>query len=72
MEAYDYFRLCAGEDGAPTKEAVELLLSPELRLALRQWYGTFAGPLNPVAEAFRQRLTALAREPLGTSSDSSA
>ena len=59
------------EDGTwrPTsavhQEIVSLLLAPENRPRLRQWYSEFRGsPMNPTAEALRDALSDMAGEEL--------
>ncbi len=38
LDAWHWFRLIEGEDSPRAAEAIEHLLSPELRPALRLWY----------------------------------
>ncbi len=64
LDGYDWFRRAAGEDSAQAREAIALLLSAELRPALRQWYQRCGSNMNPAALEFRQRLSDLAGERL--------
>ena len=54
-----------GEDSPRATEAVEHLLSPELRPALRQWYQRWGDGMNENALCFRDRLSELAGERFG-------
>lgn len=65
LDAWHWFRLIEGEESARSSEAIELLLSPELRPALRDWYRRFGEKLNPFAIEFRDQLSAIAGEKFG-------
>jgi hypothetical protein len=65
MEACDFFRLAEGQQSPKILEAIEHLLSPELRPGLRNWYQRFGDQINPAATGFRDRLSTLAGEKFG-------
>ena len=65
LDAWYWFRLTEGEDSPFAAEAVEHLLSPELRPALRQWYQRWGADMNENAIRFRDRLSELAGERFG-------
>ncbi len=65
MDAYDWYAQVDGADSTQAHEALELLLSEELRPALRGWYQRWGNDMNPAALEFRQRLSGLAGEKLG-------
>jgi hypothetical protein len=65
MDAYGWFRLIDGEHSAKIEEIVELLLSPELRPALRSWYKRCGNRMNPTAMDFREHLSKLSGENFG-------
>ena len=65
LDGYDWFSRVGGDDSAQAREALVLLLSAELRPALRQWYQRFGSEMNPAAIEFRQRLSDLAGERFG-------
>jgi hypothetical protein len=65
LDAWYWFRSVEGEDSPRVGEAMEHLLSAELRPALRQWYQGFGDAMNPNALAFRDRLSELAGEKFG-------
>ena len=54
-----------GEDSLRAAEALEHLLSPELRPRLRQWYRRWGCNMDSDALSFRDRLSKLAGEELG-------
>jgi hypothetical protein len=64
LDACNWFRLIEGEESPRSAEAIELLLSPELRPALRDWYRRMGDDLNPFADEFREQLSELAGERL--------
>jgi hypothetical protein len=64
LDAWYWFRLVEGEESPRVAEAIEHLLSPELRPALRQWY-RHGGDMNEGAVCFRDRLSELAGEKFG-------
>ena len=65
LDAWYWFRAVEGEDSPRVGEAMEHLLSAELRPALRQWYQQCGDDMNPNALAFRDRLSELAGERFG-------
>lgn len=65
LDAWYYFRVTEGEDSPRSAEAIEHLLSAELRPALRQWYQRFGTATNENAIRFRDRLSELAGEKFG-------
>ena len=65
LDAWYWFRTVEGEDSPRAAEAIEHLLSAELRPALRQWYQRFGDGMNENALRFRDRLSELARERFG-------
>jgi len=65
LDAWHRFQLIDGEDCPAAREAVEHLLSTELRPALRQWYRRSGESMNPAAIAFRDRLGKTAGENFG-------
>lgn len=65
MDAWHWFRLTEGENSPRAAEAIEHLLSPELRPALRQWYKRWGDGMNEHALSFRNRLSGLAGERFG-------
>jgi hypothetical protein len=65
IDALYWFRLVEGEDSPRVAEALEHLLSAELRPALRQWYQRWGSHMNEAAIEFRDRLSDLAGEKFG-------
>jgi hypothetical protein len=65
MDAWHWFRLTEGENSPRAAEAIQHLLSPELRPALRQWYKRWGDGMNENALSFRTRLSELAGEKFG-------
>jgi hypothetical protein len=65
MDGYQYFSIVEGIESPEAREAVQLLLSSELRLALRRWYQRCGNGMNPAALEFRDRLSDLAGERFG-------
>src|SRR5688572_27301077 len=65
LDAWYWFHLVEGQDSPRAAEAIELLLSPELRPALRQWYSDAGDDMNENALQFRDRLSQLAGERFG-------
>ena len=65
LDAWHWFCLVEGEQSPRVAEALRLLLSPELRPALRQWYQRCGENMNPNALEFRARLSTLAGERFG-------
>jgi hypothetical protein len=63
--AYDWFRSMEGEHSARVTEARELLLSMEIRSALRHWYRQHGDQMNPAAIEMREHLSHLAGERFG-------
>ena len=66
LDAWYWFQLVEGEESARVAEAIEHLLSPELRPALRDWYQKWDNNMNEGALRFRDRLRELARESFGS------
>jgi hypothetical protein len=60
-----FFALVEGAESPQAREALQLLLSTELRSALRRWYQSCGNDMNPGAIAFRERLSSLAGERFG-------
>ena len=65
LDAWYWFHLTEGEDSPCAAKAIEHLLSPELRPALRQWYQRFGSDMNEKVISFRDRLSRLAGERFG-------
>jgi hypothetical protein len=65
LDAWYWFRVTEGEDSPRAPEAIEHLLSAELRPALRQWYLRAGADMNENAIHFRDRLSELAGERFG-------
>jgi hypothetical protein len=63
--ALDWFRRSEGEQSVRLREVGQILLSPEMRPALRRWYKRCGDGMNPVAMALREQLSALAGERFG-------
>jgi hypothetical protein len=63
--AWDWFRLIEGEQSPRVQEARDLLLSPEMRPALRRWYRSAGNKMNPSAIHVREQLSELAGEQVG-------
>jgi hypothetical protein len=62
LDAWHWFRLIEGVESPRASEAIEILLSPELRPALRDWYRRVGEQMNPFALEFRKQLSAIAGE----------
>ena len=65
LDAWYWFRLTEGEESPRAAEAIEKILSPELRPALRAWYQRSGAAMNKHAISFRDRLSELAGERFG-------
>jgi hypothetical protein len=65
LGAWQWFSLTDGEASDEAREAVRLLISDELRVALRNWYGEFGNEMNPHALEMREKLSAMIGEKLG-------
>jgi hypothetical protein len=65
LDAYNWFAWLEGEQSPRAQEALEALLSWELRHAVRNWYRTLGETIHPNARAFRDRLSELAKERFG-------
>jgi len=65
LDAWYWFQLVEGQDSPRVAEAIEILLSQELRPALRQWYRDAGDDMNENALEFRDRLSQLAGERFG-------
>jgi hypothetical protein len=65
MDACGFFRQTDGEQGPRVREAIYHLTEPELRPALRQWFGILcANETNAAAMKFRQKLGEIIGETL--------
>jgi hypothetical protein len=64
-DAWHWFRLTEGENSPRAAEAIEHLLSPELRPALRQWHRRLGDGMNENALSFRDRRSELVGERFG-------
>lgn len=62
MDACDFYGLLEGRESAKVQEVIRLLISEDLRPALRKWYQGSGDSLNPWATQFRERLGELAGE----------
>jgi hypothetical protein len=65
LDACLWFRFIDGDQSPRSVEAIELLLSPELRPALRNWYRRLGEQMNPFAIEFRDQLGEIAGETFG-------
>ncbi len=65
LDAYHWFQHTEGGESPCAVEALEHLLSAELRPALRQWYQQCGDDMNEGALRFRDRLSDLAGERFG-------
>lgn len=65
MDGFDFYSHVVGPDSAQAREALQMLVSEELRPALRQWYKVCGAEMNPAALHFRERLSDLVGERLG-------
>ena len=65
MDAWYWFRVTQGEESPIAAEAVEFLLSTDLRQPLRNWYRRCGENMNPAAIEFRDSLSRLAGERFG-------
>ena len=66
LGVWHWFQLIEGEDSPKAIEAIEKLLSPELRPALHAWYQHFGDNMNVGALQFRERISELAGEKFGS------
>lgn len=65
LDAWWVFYHLHGEETLAVRECVNILVSVELRPAVRQWYQDCdAHGMNPAAAAFRARLSQIAGETL--------
>ena len=62
MDAYGWFRLIDGDQSAQLREISDLLVSDELRPALRSWYQRHRTVDSPVFSELREHLSQLAGE----------
>ncbi len=62
IAAHDFFRMIEGPHSAKVHEAIEQLLLPALRPALRSWYHHPGAEANSGAINFRNHLSQLAGE----------
>ena len=65
LDAWYWFRVTEGADSPRAAEAIEHLLSSELRPVLRRWYQRHRDDMNENAINFRDRLSELAGETFG-------
>jgi hypothetical protein len=65
LDAWHWFHLTEGDASPRATEAIECLLSAELRPALRSWYLRHGAGMNPAATEFRDRLSETAGERFG-------
>lgn len=65
LDGYDWFNRIDGDTSGSAREALALLLSAELRPALRSWYQRCGSDMNTAALELRQHLSHLAGEKLG-------
>lgn len=65
LDAWYWFGVTEGQDSPRAAEAIEHLLSAELRPALRQWYRRHGADMNENAIRFRDRLSTMAGERFG-------
>jgi uncharacterized Fe-S cluster-containing protein len=65
LDAYDFYRRAAGADSPQAREALQLLLSEELRPGLWHRYRRCGNDMSPAAVEFRERLSSLAGERFG-------
>ena len=65
LDACQWFGLTEGQYSPRVAEALEHLLSAELRPALRSWYRECSDDMNPAATEFREHLSTLAGERFG-------
>ena len=65
LAAYDLLRRMEGEQSPSATEARELLLSGEMRPALREWYRRAGDKMNPEAMRIREYFSQLAGERFG-------
>ncbi|HEV2453741.1 MAG TPA: hypothetical protein VGY98_05745 [Verrucomicrobiae bacterium] len=66
IATYDWFVMLEGTHSARVHEAIDHLLSTEMRPALRHWYGRSNLEMDSIAIKFRNQLSRLAGEPLET------
>lgn len=65
LSGFHWFRLIEGEDSPRVQEARAILLSPEMRPALRRWYRRWGDDMNPAALELREEFSQLAGERFG-------
>ena len=65
MDAHYFFGVTEGVDSPKVREALEHLLSSELRPALCDWYRQAGDKINPAAKEFRDRLSEMTGEKFG-------
>ena len=65
LDAWHWFKMVDGENCPQAIEAIERLLSAEMRLALRSWYRRYGEDMNPAAIEFRHRIGEMAGEKFG-------
>ena len=62
LEVHDYFQVMEGDSSPRTKEALEYVLAPELRPALRSIFQSIPRSKNPVTNKYRDQLSKSAGE----------
>ncbi len=65
LDGCQFFGRVEGAESPQAREALELLLSTDLRPALRRWYQRCGSNMNQAALEFRDRLGDLAGERFG-------
>lgn len=66
MMTHDWFRMLEGPHSQRVHDAIDILLSRELRSGLQQWYRRPGTSLDAEAIAVRDHLSQLAREKFAT------
>ena len=64
IAAHDFFHMMEGPHSSRVHEAIEQLLSPDLRSGLRGWYQRCGAETNYASNDFRDHLSQLAGERL--------
>ena len=65
LDACQFFSITEGDRSPRAREALEILISQELRPAVRAWFRRAGENVNPAARKFRQELSILAGEEFG-------
>ncbi len=66
LAVYDFFRMLEGPHSERVDEALHMLISPELRPALHEWYQRNSTNLNAAEAALRDHLGQLTGERFGS------